>query len=532
MSTCSVEEEKGKLNNSSFEVKNGKNPIILFINPPYYRLYKKTYSYNRYPLSLGYLATEVIDKTRWRAIVYNTDFAVPSESWRVSFLSGKGFERHRRILNNLSHPIWREIDDKIRNVKPNAIGINCCAATSRAAAIIAAKTKELNRETTVIIGGSHPTLIGRSALLDCNIDIVVKGEGEQSIIDLLNQIQGDKKLEAVKGIIFKRENSIVETPNREPIANLDSLKFPHKYAKKVLLDFEKYPLSAFNAILATRGCPHNCFFCESKAVFGRKPRFRSPTNVTSEINSLRRKGLNSFEFIDDTFGINKEYLSDLCQKIVEECPKIKWICNTRVDLIDEKTVKLMKKAGCAQIAIGLESGNNEMLQKMRKGTTVEDTIKAAKLVKKNGIAIRLNLLLGLPMETNDTLDDTLRVMGQIEGRFCYSSFTPYPGSEAFNYCKNAGLVDDTVDYSLFNHQSPENNFCPNVEKNKFEKTCFEIQKYVDQVDAKEDFKQLFSPVSIYKLLNFGTLRNRENMKNFAQSAIAEFKLILRNLVNK
>jgi len=516
----------------SSEYQMHKGQRILLINPPYYRLFKNTYSNNKYPLSLGYLAGAIKEKTRWNVTVYNADFVLPSESWQISYFSGEGFSRFRDSLQNPMHPIWKEIRVVLMEVKPAVVGIYCCVATSKAAAIIASIAKALDKQTIVILGGPHPTLIGKNALCDSNIDIIVKGEGEQTIVELLKTFDDNGQLEEVNGLFFRAHVEIVKTADRELITNLDALSFPSKWAKDVLKDYEKHPRSAFTSIIATRGCPYNCLFCESKAVFGRKTRFRSPDNVVAEITHLQRLGLNIFEFIDDTFGVTKEYLHELCNALIKDCPRIKWKCSTRVDLLDEDSVKLMKKAGCYQIAIGLESGNNEILHQIRKGITIEEIIAAAQLIKRHGIAVRTNILLGLPMETEQSLNETIDAMKKIGGQFCYSTFTPYPGSEAFEYCKNAGLIDNNVDVFLYNHQNPENFFCANISKKRFRALASEIEKYVDRTDAKEELKQLLSHGAIDTLLNFGAFRNLASLQNFVRSAIFELKLLLRNLVSK
>lgn len=501
-------------------------PRVLLVNPPYYRLFKNTYSYNKYPLSLGYLAAAIKEKTGWTPIVYNADFAVPSEKYRISYLSGEGFSRFRSSLQDQTHPIWAEIRTVLKESKPMVVGITCCAATSKAAAIIASIAKAIDKRIIVVFGGPHPTLIGKDALTNPDVDVVVKGEGENTIVELLNEIEHSGRLEAVKGIICRVRDEVVETMDREPIKSLDSLSFPSKWAKETLKDYNRYPNSAFSTILATRGCPANCFFCGSRAVFSRKTRFRSVENVVDEIKQLRSIGLKRFEFVDDTFGVNKTYLRELCKSIAENCPGIKWSCTTRINLLDEESVKLMKKAGCYLIETGVESGNNEILRQMRKGITIEEAVSAARIVKKQDIVVRWNFLLGFPTETEQTMNDTIKAMVRFEGRVGYGIFTPYPGSEAYEYCKKTGLISYDFDASLHNHQSPENCFCFSISKERFRAIASEIERYVDRKNAMENFKQLLSFSTIEKLLNFGVFSNMNSLKSFARTFVAELSLFL------
>lgn len=247
---------------------------------------------------------------------------------------------------------------------------------------------------------------------------------------------------------------------------------------------------------------------------------------------MQRKGLKQFAFVDDTFGVNRTYLHSLCRSLSENCPGIKWNCTTRADLLDEESVKLMKEAGCATIEIGLESGSNRILQEIRKGSTVEQAITAARIVKKHGIVVRTNVLLGLPMETEQTLNGTIRVIGKIEGRLNYSIFTPYPGSEAYDYCKEAGLIRDGYQAYLFNHQSPENRFFANISKEQFRATAEMIEKYVDKRNANEDLKQFFSYSTVEKVLNFGVFRSTKSLKSFARGMITEVRYILKGFTSQ
>jgi anaerobic magnesium-protoporphyrin IX monomethyl ester cyclase len=508
-----------------------RNRRILLVNPPYYRLFKSTYAYNKYPLSLGYLAGAIKNETDWVVTVYNADFAVTNETWEVQYLSGEGFNTYRINLQNDSHPVWNEVRNVINEFKPSVIGIYCNVGNIASAAVLAKIAKEIDKQIIVVLGGPHPTSIRKDAMRDPNVDVIVKGEGEQTIVELLKKISDGKSLESIKGIIYRTDDVIVENVNREPISDLDSLSFPVKYAKEVLKDYEKYSFSAFNSIIAARGCPYNCFFCGSRIVFSRKTRVRSVQNIVDEIKFLQKMGVRRFDFRDDTFGVNRTYLRELCRSFIKSCPGIRWECETRVDLIDEEGVKLMKKAGCEQIYIGVESGNNDILRQMRKGITIEQAILAAEVIRKHGIGLRANFIIGTPGETEQTLSDTFNAMHRISGRIAYSIFTPYPGTEAFEYCNKAGLVGNNYDASLYNHQSPENFFCASISKERFRTIASEMEKYTDKQNTTQDIKQFLSFKVVNMILGYGAFRNMGTVKSFTRSIIMELKFILRRLVS-
>jgi radical SAM superfamily enzyme YgiQ (UPF0313 family) len=504
-----------------------RKKVILLVNPPYYRLFKKTYTYNKYPLPLGYLATAIKSSTDWTPKVYNADFALLTEPRQLSYLKNQGFVDYRRNLENKNYPVWNEVRKIIQNFQPEIIGITCCSSTSKSAQAVANIAKSLNKDCTVIIGGPHPSLIRKEALADTNIDIVIKGEGEDTIVDLLNKIGNNETIENVKGIIYRANNEIKENPDREPIQNLDKLAFPAKWAEEILIDYEKYPASVCNAILTSRGCIGNCLFCGSHAVFSRKTRFRSPEDIVEEIQFLQKKGVTIFEILDDTFGINGDILRKLCRLLTEKCQGIKWKCETRVDLITEENLALMKKAGCTEIEIGIESGNNEVLKQIRKNITIEQAMATAKIIKKKGIVVCANFLIGLPMDTIQTINDTYKAMQKIDGKINFSIFTPYPGSEGFEYCKKANIMDCEGDPSLYNHQSPENCFTMNINKATFKAISEEMERYVEVRNSREELKQLISTASIYKLINFGTFRSLKSLKTFTVNAATEIRLMLK-----
>ena len=469
------------------------NHKVLLIEPPYYRLYKASYSLSRYPLSLGYLAGTIKEKTNWDVMVYNADFSPKDETIETTYLTGVGFKNYLKNLDHLSSPVWEEIRNAIVEYKPTVIGISSKSQNFRSSCIIAKLAKEINSKIIVIMGGPHPSMVGGDILKDPNIDIAVKGEGELTIIELLNAIDKQETFDEVKGIIYRNGSQVVENPPREYITDLDSLCFPHQYASGVLKDYDQYPKSAFENIFATRGCPYNCFFCGSRNIWSKKTRFRSAMNVINEIKSLQQMGINYIHFDDDTFGINKEYINQLCNSILKNCPGLKWSCEIHVNLVDEQIIALMKKAGCHSIQVGIESGNNEMLKKIRKGITIEKAISATNIINKYGIALSAFFIVGFPEETEETLNDTMKAMEKVNGNLIYSIFTPYPGTEAFQFCKEMRLIETNYDVSLYNHQSPENCFCMNLTKEQFRTIASRIEIFVDRHNKNQRLEQILSP---------------------------------------
>ncbi len=481
---------------------------ILLIEPPFYRLFKDTYSLDRYPLSLGYLSGEIKKNTNWSVMTYNADFQPQGESIKVSYLTGLGFNNYINNLKELSGKIWKEIELTISEYHPTVVGISAKSQNLESALIVARLVKQINKQTVVIMGGPHPSMVGVDLLNYPEIDISVIGEGEITITELLNAIEDQNKLDDIQGIIYRRNGQVIKNPQRELITNLDSLCFPHEYAPEILKDYNKYPITAFKSIFTIRGCPYNCFFCGSRNIWSRKVRFRSPENVVKEIKSLQKIGLKFIHFEDDTFGVNTKHINDLCNALKQHCPGLKWRCEIPIQLVNEQNISLMKSAGCSTIQVGIESGNNEILSIIRKNIKIEEALDACKLINKQGIELDVFFIVGFPQDTENTLRDTINVMKKIKCTFIvYSIFTPYPGTEAFELCKEKGLIGDDYNVSLYNHQSPLNNFCKNIPTKKFRMIVNKIEKQIDRMNEGKKlvyrFKQLFSLNALKKMQELG-----------------------------
>ena len=477
---------------------------ILLIEPPFYRLFKDTYSLDRHPLSLGYLAGVIKGKTNWDVMSYNSDFNFQSEPMSVSYMATGGFDNYLAGLNDLSKSVWQEIKRTILEYRPIVVGISAKSQNFKSACRVAQLVKQTNKDIIVLIGGPHPSMVSHQVLECSNIDIGLRGEGENTIVELLEAIEDGRNYSLIKGIFYKENGRVIENAPREFIEDLDSICFPHENAPELLKDYSRYPITAFRNIFATRGCPYGCFFCGSHKIWSRKVRFRSPENVVKEIKNLQKIGLKSIHFDDDTFGINNKYISDLCNAIITHCPKLKWSCELHVKLVNERNLSLMKAAGCCSIQIGIESGNNDILKEMRKNITIEEAFSACELIKKYGIELQAFFMVGFPQETEDSLQDTIRAMERIKcDRLVLSTFTPYPGTEAFQLCREKALIDDNYDVSLYNHQSPVNYYCRDIVPQRFRELVSKVEKIVDKKNKRNRIKRIFSLNTFRRIRELG-----------------------------
>jgi len=491
---------------------------ILLIAPPFYRLYKDAHPFNTYlPLSLGYLAGTIEKKTNWKVIVYYADFYPENGGFSLNYFMEEGYHNYINNLKHLSSPIWREIKSTILEYKPTVVGISANTQNFLSACAVAKLTKDINRQIIVIVGGPHPSLVGSDVLNCPDLDVGVSGEGEKTIVELLNAIDAKKEFHDIRGISYRRNGQIIENEPRELIGDLDSLCFPHEIVPRVLKDYDRYPLNAFGHVLATRGCPYNCFFCGSHKIWSGKVRYRSPENVIREIKGLQKIGIDTVRFEDDIFGVTKRYIKDLCNALIAHCPGIKWDCEMHVKLVDDNTISLMKRAGCKQIQLGIESGNNEILRKIGKNITIEEALSACKIIRKHNIMLETFFMTGFPQETEKTLKETMAAMKKTKSDFIvYSVFTPYPGTEAFKVCKENGSISNNYDISLYNHQSPANYFCVNIPREKFRMLLSKIEKMVDRINYHRRKKN--SVLRLCRLQTFRKVRE-QGLANSLQKGV-------------
>ena len=439
-------------------------------------------------------------KPNWTVQVYNADFSTEDKLLDLEYLAGDGFTNYLRALHDLRAPIWKEIKSTIQSFQPNVIGITTKSQNFASACIVSRIAKDISPQVTVIAGGPHASLAGGNVLGESTLDIVVMREGENTLVELLDALESGSPLSLIDGIAFREGDTIKVTSPREFMIDLDWLPFPVEIAPQVLVNYENYPMRAFKFMFAVRGCPFNCTFCGSRNIWTRKTRYRSIENIIAEIKAIRKAGVNYIHFDDDTFGVTRDFIHDLCTAMQKYCSGLNWSCEMHVKLVDEKTISIMKSSGCRSIIIGVESGNNAMLKMIRKNIKIEDAFDAARIIKKFHIYLQTFFIVGFPHETEKSLNDTITAMLRIPADFViFSIFTPYLGTDLFEYCLQQGVIENDFDPSLYNHQSPENYFCPKIPRELFQEQIRKIEKKLDRLNSRRKIHMYFSCEGLRKM---------------------------------
>jgi anaerobic magnesium-protoporphyrin IX monomethyl ester cyclase len=341
-----------------------------------------------------------------------------------------------------------KVMDEILSFKPDYIGISAVTPTYYKAKLLAERLKEVI-STVIIIGGPHVTALPEETLGNKCFDIGVVGEGEMTFLELLKVLENgdEKKLEEVRGIVFRRGDKVIKTAPRSFIADLDKLPFPARHLMPPLSLYHPTPATfrkrPIGTLMSSRGCPFRCTFC-CRAIFGSSCRFRQPKKVADELEILVRKfGAKEIRIWDDTFNADPGRTIAICEEIIRRNLNVSWTCLARVNFAFPDVLAAMKKAGCWQISYGVESGNNEILKNIKKGITVEMVAEAIKATKKAGISSLGFFILGLPGETEETMRQTINFAKSLPlDAANFTICTPFPGTEIYQMMKKQWAVDE------------------------------------------------------------------------------------------
>lgn len=349
---------------------------------------------------------------------------------------------------------FKDVEKELLKRKPDLVALTALTPTIGRALETAQVVKETLPDSIVVMGGYHPTFNFIETLEDEKVDIVIRGEGEYIMLNLVQALENQSSLHDVKGIVFEDKNSkeIVVNPEAPLIQDLDELPFPALN----LLPMDKYRLldmdTHMTTMITTRGCPMQCSFCSSAAMHGKKIRERSIENIVDEIEYLKTNyDIDTIAFMDDTFTLKKRKVMAICDEILKRNIEIMWGCTSRVDTLDEKLLKKMKEAGCITIFIGVESADQQQLDNMCKNTTIAKIENAFKIAHKLKIRTIASVALGMPGDTKEIMNKTVQFVHKLKPNYAiYSLATPYPGTrfykEAFE--KNLIKIKDWSKYTL------------------------------------------------------------------------------------
>ena len=334
----------------------------------------------------------------------------------------------------------------VSNYRESIVGITLLTPLFPAVKSLSDCIKKALPETTIVLGGPHCTALKGQVLEEIHsADIVCVGEGEETMSAIAN-VKLKSEWSDISGICYRDHDQVFCNDARSYISDLDSIPPPARH----LLPMEKYHLTASRVsgdsycptIIVARGCPFSCTYCSR--IFGKTLRLHSIKRIISEIDFLIEKfNIKQINIEADTLTANKIFLHKLCEALITGGynKKLKWTCESRVDTVDEKSLKLMKKAGCWQISYGVETGNQRLLDKINKGTNLGEIENVFKTTHQVGITIRGFFMLGLPTESREESLATINFAIKLDPLWAqFTITTPYPGTQMFRELKADGKI--------------------------------------------------------------------------------------------
>lgn len=375
---------------------------------------------------------------------------------------------------------WKKIDNFIANYSPEVIGITCLTSTGSLTYRLGQLIKKKYPTIKIVLGNVHASVFSTAFLKNRVADVVVHGEGEYTMLEILEAFKKNGDLSGVLGVSWWNGRKVVDNPHRPPIKNLDEIPLPARH----LLPAEKYSvenLSNFvfvnntgkfmKEMFTSRGCVFQCKFCVIHNLSHGYYRYHSPQRVVDEMEFLVKKYNTGYIFImDSLFIVNRQRVIEICKEIIKRKLDFKWGCEGHVKLVDLELLQRMERAGCYEMHFGIESGVQRLLDNVRKGITLEEVEKAVKLTKKTNIKVSGLFMLGLPGETYKDSLKTIDFACSLPLDFAQFSITvPYPGSQLFEDFAKSGKIktgvrkDGTIDplvwerfsaYSSFTKEKP------------------------------------------------------------------------------
>ncbi len=385
---------------------------ILLINPPYQHCVKLpgsnqliTFSHNYAPpVGLMYLKS---------FLQRESDFKV--KLWNAQVPGQQGFA---------------QLEDLLGQYQPDLVGISVMLFNWYDALETARLVRKKMPSSHLVLGGPHTAIYPEESMGQPEVNSIVIGEGEYTLLEMANALAKGASLQGIAGVWFKAGGKIVRNPARQVEKNPDLFPFPDRFGfdpfqHRVTTDH----LAPAAVIISSRGCPFNCTFCGK---IDRHYRERSPENIIQEILAVKKLGYRSLDFYDDVFNVTKQRVMDISEALLKNKIKMPWSCRCRVDQVDEPLIAKMAESNCERISFGIESADPEILKQVKKQITPEQSVKAVLLCKQYRISTLGYYVIGFPGETLQQINQTIQFAFKLNTNFSlFHSLMPEPGSEIY-----------------------------------------------------------------------------------------------------
>lgn len=375
----------------------------------------------------------------WDGKLVSLPFPHTGVGYLVAYLKQKGIAC--QVLDtSLDFANYRaNIREALQRHSPDVVGLTIYSNIVNEASDVAVAIRN-STAVPIVAGGPHISVTNKEFLEQTGVKFGVMRDGEIPLYRLIEAISkggDDAEFSRIPGLIFRnRDGRYVVQENTELILNLDELPFPDLTE----FDLQRYPAWRRKnfQVITSRGCPYACTYCAAPLVTGRKFRIRSPVNVVDEIELYAKRGFKRFGIMDDAFNVDLERAKEVCRLIIERKLNIIWDMGNgiRANTVDREFFQLLKKSGCNFVGFGMESGNEEILKKIKKGLKVSQMYEAVQYATEAGIGTAVNFILGHPGETYATALDTIRLAEKLPASYVnIYGLIPFKGTEAYTELK-------------------------------------------------------------------------------------------------
>lgn len=356
-----------------------------------------------------------------------------------------------RIHDMVTHPLDRtRLETLLDDYQPQIVGATAVTMNFHGAIRALREVKAVDPDVLTVMGGPHVTFTPKETLAQISeLDLIVMGEGDVTVVELVEAYRNGRDWGSVRGLAYRGAGGEVQITPAQDIVDVNQLP----QAARHLLPLGRYrALKMPISITTARGCPFPCIFCSARDMAGAKIRNRDARTVVDELEDLAGLGFHQINIADDLFTGRKKHCLAVCDEIIARGLKITWSCYSRVDTINPDLLARMKEAGCRTMAFGIESANEEMLKRVRKGITIPKTIEAVKMCKEAGIEPHCSFILGLPGETQETLRETLAFCEKLKemgASYGLHLLAPFPGTAVREQMETFDLKILTDDWSQY-----------------------------------------------------------------------------------
>jgi len=351
---------------------------------------------------------------------------------------------------------WDEYQNDLLKIRPDIVGISSMSPFADQAYRAAAIAKKSLPNCHVILGGPHATASPEETLLNKNVDFVVLGEGENTLVEFIEAADRNHDFARVKGLAYRKNGTVILTLPREFIMDLDGIPFP---ARDLLPTWPKYLqqipffpyIHPYTTMMGGRGCPFHCSFCQPmlEKMFGRGIRLRSSKNLADEVETLiHHDQVRSIFFFDDAFTAKAQWVEEVCDEFIKRKIDLVWGINSRVNTFSPELALKLKAAGCIYVAFGVESGSPRVLKEvLNKGINLDQVRSAFEACRKVGLLSMASLMMGSPGESREDILQTISFVKEIKPDIIDAHFTtPTLGSEMYDWVKETQLTSQKNRY--------------------------------------------------------------------------------------